>query len=356
MMPGSGCLPCGETSTTGRRSSRAWRRLFVNGVNVDWAAFDRGYSRRRVALPTYPFQRQSYWVGEIGFVPGITTQRSDSSASGPLLHPILGRRIEAPIAERIFENTIAANRPSVLGDHRVHGVTVIPCAIFLETALAAAANMEDGPWSIDGFTLIEPLALAGKAEQVLQTIVSPEGSDRRSFRIVTRRNGAAGQESTWVTHATGSFHSVSNLVERTGYSFDPTSLIARISGEPFDAKSHARAMQSAELELGPSYRWVETQWAKNGEALARDCGLRAPAIKSSNSAFIRVCWSVASSCWRPLGPGLPRPWASTSWPAPEQSKFTVNLRRAAGRTWFRRMRMPTASPAKFMFTTTQAMS
>ena len=27
-----------------------------------WAGFDRPYGRRKVALPTYPFQRQRYWI------------------------------------------------------------------------------------------------------------------------------------------------------------------------------------------------------------------------------------------------------------------------------------------------------
>ncbi|MBR8838431.1 MAG: SDR family NAD(P)-dependent oxidoreductase [Stigonema ocellatum SAG 48.90 = DSM 106950] len=36
--------------------------LYVRGVKVDWCGFDRDYQRRRMALPTYPFQRQRYWV------------------------------------------------------------------------------------------------------------------------------------------------------------------------------------------------------------------------------------------------------------------------------------------------------
>jgi acyl transferase domain-containing protein/acyl carrier protein len=36
--------------------------LYVRGVEVDWAGFDRDYRRRRVALPTYPFERQRYWL------------------------------------------------------------------------------------------------------------------------------------------------------------------------------------------------------------------------------------------------------------------------------------------------------
>ena len=52
-----------------RRDGEAWgtlldslASLFVRGAEVDWKGFDAGYARRRVALPTYPFQRERYWV------------------------------------------------------------------------------------------------------------------------------------------------------------------------------------------------------------------------------------------------------------------------------------------------------
>ena len=37
-------------------------RLYTQGAEVDWKVFDRGYGRRRVILPTYPFERQRHWV------------------------------------------------------------------------------------------------------------------------------------------------------------------------------------------------------------------------------------------------------------------------------------------------------
>jgi acyl transferase domain-containing protein/acyl-CoA synthetase (AMP-forming)/AMP-acid ligase II/acyl carrier protein/SAM-dependent methyltransferase len=36
--------------------------LYAHGVEVDWEGFDRDYSRRRVSLPTYPFEQRSYWI------------------------------------------------------------------------------------------------------------------------------------------------------------------------------------------------------------------------------------------------------------------------------------------------------
>lgn len=37
--------------------------LWTLGVDVDWPGFHRTEPRRRVSLPTYPFERQSYWIG-----------------------------------------------------------------------------------------------------------------------------------------------------------------------------------------------------------------------------------------------------------------------------------------------------
>jgi len=39
--------------------------LYVNGVTVDWLNFDKNYQRHRVVLPTYPFQRQRYWIDRV---------------------------------------------------------------------------------------------------------------------------------------------------------------------------------------------------------------------------------------------------------------------------------------------------
>jgi acyl transferase domain-containing protein/SAM-dependent methyltransferase len=38
------------------------QRLYVCGADVDWKAFDQGYPRNRVALPTYPFRQRRHWT------------------------------------------------------------------------------------------------------------------------------------------------------------------------------------------------------------------------------------------------------------------------------------------------------
>ncbi|MBD2203723.1 acyltransferase domain-containing protein [Calothrix sp. FACHB-1219] len=38
--------------------------LAVHGVGIDWSGFEQDYVRRRLIVPTYPFQRQRYWLAE----------------------------------------------------------------------------------------------------------------------------------------------------------------------------------------------------------------------------------------------------------------------------------------------------
>ena len=41
---------------------RALGQLWVAGVAIDWEGLHTGEQRRRVSLPTYPFERQRYWI------------------------------------------------------------------------------------------------------------------------------------------------------------------------------------------------------------------------------------------------------------------------------------------------------
>jgi amino acid adenylation domain-containing protein len=43
--------------------------LWLHGANVDWNAFASGEKRRRLPLPTYPFERQRFWVEAAGSRP-----------------------------------------------------------------------------------------------------------------------------------------------------------------------------------------------------------------------------------------------------------------------------------------------
>lgn len=53
--------------------------LYTHGVSLDWTAFDKDYVRRRVPLPTYPWQNARYWI--TGSVPPEPTHAQQDTKS-----------------------------------------------------------------------------------------------------------------------------------------------------------------------------------------------------------------------------------------------------------------------------------
>jgi len=68
-------------------------RLWLAGVRVDWAAFSRDESRRRVVLPTYPFERKRYWLD----ITGAARQAAPRAAAEPRKRSDLADWFHVPV-------------------------------------------------------------------------------------------------------------------------------------------------------------------------------------------------------------------------------------------------------------------
>jgi phthiocerol/phenolphthiocerol synthesis type-I polyketide synthase E len=88
--------------------------LWLSGVNIDWEAFHEGYDRRRIPLPTYPFERKRFWVE------GTRVSTEAVQEAAPLVpvapqmaRPELNTEYEAPSTE--LEESIADLWQDLLG-------------------------------------------------------------------------------------------------------------------------------------------------------------------------------------------------------------------------------------------------
>ncbi|MCE5303540.1 MAG: SDR family NAD(P)-dependent oxidoreductase [Planctomycetaceae bacterium] len=236
--------------------------LYVHGATIDWAGFDRDYVRRKISLPSYPFQRRRYWAS--GADVGDFDSFSSSRRKGPPLHPLLGRKLVAAASDQVFEASLAANRPAILFDHKIQQQVVMPASGYLEMVLAASAVVHDRPWRVSGATLLEPLLL-DKTAKTVQVVLSPEGPSAASFRIVSVSQPKDDSEPVFTALAVGRIESPRGVEPET---IDLSACRARFTGPSRDEQWQKDALNRAGLDPGPSFCWIHQHWVTETEGLA----------------------------------------------------------------------------------------
>ncbi|WP_344908075.1 polyketide synthase dehydratase domain-containing protein, partial [Actinomadura meridiana] len=157
--------------------------------------------------PTYPFQRERYWVE--GAVP-VTEVSGFGLTSAE--HPLLGAAVTQPDGTLVFTARLSLETQPWLADHAVHGTPLLPGTAFLDLALHA--GFAAGCPAVEELTLQSPLVFSGDESWDLHVTVSPADDEgRRDFTVHSRSSvSTLGDQSTWTTNATGTLTSDESTV------------------------------------------------------------------------------------------------------------------------------------------------
>ncbi|HEV7614885.1 MAG TPA: SDR family NAD(P)-dependent oxidoreductase, partial [Solirubrobacterales bacterium] len=176
----------------------ALAELWAAGTKVDWAAAHRGSGAKRISLPTYPFQRERYWLS-------ARTGGGDASSLGlaKAEHPLLGANVALAEGEgALFTGRISLESHPWLADHVVLGMVVVPGVTFVELALHAGAEL--GAELLEELVIESPLVMEEqKAVQIQLSLGEPDEEGRRAISIHSRPEATDDEEREWTRHAAG---------------------------------------------------------------------------------------------------------------------------------------------------------
>ncbi|WP_018262949.1 type I polyketide synthase [Methylobacterium sp. WSM2598] len=241
-----------------REMLEAAAHLYTAGVNLDWESYDRDFGRRKLSLPTYPFQRQRYWMAN--------DKPARLVLAGSRRHPLLASSVESAVAPgtTIAIAELEPGAPEYLADHRVYGRVLVPAAAFLEIALAAGAeSLRTDELAISDVVFEQACILEEGAGRQLQCVLTrEEGSDAHDFQLLGKGQG-------WSRHASGRIAAVAgedSLALKPDQDLD--AIRARCAEDLVGEQCYER-FQTTGIAYGPAFQGLDRVSRGPKEALAR---------------------------------------------------------------------------------------
>ncbi|OLP20309.1 hypothetical protein BST81_00800 [Leptolyngbya sp. 'hensonii'] len=288
-----------------RRGMGDWEQLleslatfYVRGGSVDWAGFDRDYARQKLSLPTYPFQRQRYWV---------PVRRPAPVPSSPGSHPLLGQRLRSALKAIQFEAHLQVTALPFLQDHRVHGLAILPATAYVEVALAAAiTTLGHGSPTLSDLVIHEALAVPDAGGCALQTIVTVGPGPQASFQIFSLEDSPEVDPDAWKLQASGTLQRSAPIAPE-GSSLVPATLQARCP-DLISAQTHYQQLAERGLVFGPSLQGVVQIWRRDGEAIGQ---IQAPDCLMGELGAYHIHPALLDACVQVLAAAVPTDIAAT---------------------------------------------
>ncbi len=246
--------------------------LYANGVGIDWQGFDRGYTRRRLSLSTYPFQRSRFW---------IQGAPARAHVEEPETGALPGRRVSvAGIKESVFETT-----GSALADFAREGVIA---AEGIDALMMAAVRTAFGSTDAIVTTLDVHGSLTAQAAR-LQVVVRPGEGRSASVELYVH---AAGE---WRAIASGSAEAMDgpragDCIGRLLFEVEWQSCAAPVEARAVRAAQHIAPLASVREDVSAQIPrlYEEHELGRFAEALPQLDALCAAYV---TQAFKRLGWT-----------------------------------------------------------------
>ena len=210
--------------------------LHCHGHDVAWDALHPREQGRLLTLPSYPWQTKRYWD---------ETQEAVEALFYNPVHPLLGQPVSA--VHPTWEAEISTVLNAFLADHRIQKSVVLPGAVYIEMALAAAEMTYGSNHSVDNLVLHRAVLLDDTCDPILRTTLNQDTGALEFAAFTATADG----DLKWTVTATAE---LTMLPVAPGRHHPPETQepITTIGGDDFYARTEAIG-----FDYGESFRAVQ---------------------------------------------------------------------------------------------------
>ncbi|MGH3375541.1 MAG: type I polyketide synthase, partial [Actinoallomurus sp.] len=229
----------------------------IAGAPLDWQTF---YGKaRRIALPTYAFQRERHWVAS-----SATGGDPAAAGLGRVDHPLLAAAVRVGVRDEwLFTGRVSQETAPWVRGHAVLGMVVVPGTALVE--LVAAAGGHVGSPVVEELVIETPLPLPeGAAVQLQITVAAPGEDGRREVAVYSRPETRGDDEqSAGTCHARGTL-----LTETPPLTAAFPATWPPPGAEPVEVNALYARLAEAGHDYGPAFQGLRAAWRDGDEIYA----------------------------------------------------------------------------------------
>ncbi len=224
-------------------------KCYVHGHDIQWQHL-LDPPRTPVPLPTYPWQKERFWLD------GMSNQPGGLRSQYP--HPLIGTGIESSVDPEtiVWERPISLESHPILADHTVLDRSIMPLAGQIEM-LFETLDEEDAPVAFRDLELLNPLLLPGSGAHLVQMV------RRQNRYTLSSRPESHDRGSSWLPNMRTERSRVDGIPEGIDLEAIKSRCERRVASGRFYERAAALGFQ-----YGPSFRQVDELVCSDLEALA----------------------------------------------------------------------------------------
>ncbi len=241
---------------------------YIAGEKIPWEHDFANQHYNPIALPTYPWQKTSYWID-------IMNNHSASTSAAAFVHPLLQKRLNSSTitnGQIVFESMISIDDLPYLSQHDIYDKAIFLGAGYVEMALAAAVErfhlkqfQYETPLVLQELMIKQMLILSKEHQASLVQVILTPNDQGYSFKIMSLSHD---REDSWIEHMQGQIAPPQQR-QPSVTQFDLSALKKKVH-QPIDTREYYQLFASMGVNYGPAFKVLNMLWhdPDSGDVLA----------------------------------------------------------------------------------------